>query len=235
MYCICEGAYDTRTHDHEVFDWARNYYKVLRCPSCGQVTILRYVTTGNDIVDEKTKHDPYVEYTRQVLYSPTKQRHYSIPAPIADVLAQAEKVAPTSPRAALILCRAALEETCRAQSIPESKENSKGAVEYLGLKKRVNLLLEREKLSGDLREIMHGIRDIGNESAHGSQISLSGKISQSEVEVLIGLVDYILNRLYVDNARFDEAVRDLNILREKILNTNSKTEKESDNWFPEGW
>lgn len=97
----------------------------------------------------------------------------------------------------------------------------------------MNLLLEREKLSKDLREIMHGIRDIGNEFAHGSQVFLADKVSQDEVEVFIGLVDYVLNRLYVDKARSDEAVKDLNVLKEKILNTNPKTAKESDDLFPQ--
>ena len=233
MHLICEGVHDTRTHHPEAFDWERSYYKVLLCPACEQILILRYVTTGNEINDEKTRQFPYVEYTRQVLYSPTKPRHYSIPAPIADVLTQAEKVAPTSPRAALILCRAALEEICRAQGIPESKVNSKGTIEYLHLKKRVNLLLERERLSDDLREIMHGIRDIGNESTHGAQSSLSQKVSQDEVEVLIGLVDYILNRLYVDKARSDEAIRDLDILRKKILNTTTRSTKDENSPFPD--
>lgn len=122
MDCICEGIYNTQVHDPEFFDWEESHYKILRCPSCSQILILRYVTGGNDFKDEHSDINPYIEYTRQVLYAPTKQRHYSIPAPIADVLAQAEKVVPTSPRAALILCRATLEEICRERNIPESKK-----------------------------------------------------------------------------------------------------------------
>lgn len=222
MYCICEGIYNTRTHDSEAFDWSEGHYKVLRCPSCEQILILRYVTGGNDITDDEAMYEQHVliEYRRQVLYSPAKQRHYSIPASIADVLAQAEKVVPISPRAALILCRATLEEICRKKEIPVSKTNSNGKVEYLNLKNRVNLLLEKERLSRDLRDIMHGIRDIGNEFAHGSQVFLADKVSQNEVEVLIGLVDYILNRLYVDKARTNDAVNNLSILKEKVLSTN---------------
>lgn len=225
MYCICEGIYNTRTHDPESFDWTESQYKILRCPSCRQILILRYVTGGNDITDENSEQKPYVEYSRQVLFSPAKQRHYSIPAPIADVLEQAEKVVPTSPRAAIILCRAALEEICREHNIPENKVNSDGVVERLDLKKRMNILLEREKLTKDLREIMHGIRDIGNEFAHRSQVFLATNISQNEVELLIDLVDYVLNRLYVEKIQSVEAVKGLNILKEKILNKPKSDER----------
>jgi hypothetical protein len=213
MHCICEGTYDTRDHDSESSDYAISHYKVLICPSCKQLLILRYITCGFDF-EEQDPH--YEEYTRQVLYAPTKQRHHSIPPTIADIVAQAEKVVPTSPRAGFILCRAALEQICKEQDIPETKINAKGEVEYIDLKKRLNLLLERERLSKDLREIMHGIREIGNIFAHDSQAYLPEKISQDEVEVLIGLVDYVLNRLYVDKTRTQEAVNELKWLKEKL-------------------
>jgi len=227
MYCICEGIYDTRDHDSESSDYAVSHYKVLRCPSCEQLLILRYITGGFDF-EEQDPH--YEEYDRQILYAPAKQRHYSIPPTIADIVAQAEKVVPTSPRAGFILCRAALEQICKEQAIPETKTTAKGEIEYLDLKKRLNLLLEREKLSKDLREIMHGIREIGNIFAHDSQAYLPEKISQDEVEVLIGLVDYVLNRLYVDKARTQEAVNELKMLKEK-LNPSLKEAKESNDPF----
>ncbi len=226
MYCICEGTYDTRDHDSEAPDYAVSHYKVLRCPSCEQILILRYITGGFDTFDDDL-HNPYVEYTRQVLYAPAKKRPYSIPSKIADIVAQAEKVVPTSPRAGFILCRAALEQICKEQAIPETKTNSKGEVEHLDLKKRLNLLLEKEKLSKDLREIMHGIREIGNIFAHDSQAYLPENISQDEVEVLIGLVDYVLNRLYVDKSRTQEAVNELKTLKEK-LSLNPKKVDDSD-------
>ena len=105
MYCICEGTYDTREHDSESSEYAISHYKVLRCPSCEQILILRYVTGGIDLGEPESR---YVDYERQVLYTPSKPRHHSIPPIIADVVAQAEKVIPTSPRAGFILCRAAL-------------------------------------------------------------------------------------------------------------------------------
>ncbi|MBV6397630.1 MAG: hypothetical protein HFACDABA_03244 [Anaerolineales bacterium] len=223
MYCVCEGIYDTRTHDTESPVYSTSQYKVLICPSCEQLLILRYINSEFEFED----HDPhFAGYTKQILYAPAKERHYSIPRTIADIVAQAEKVVPTSPRAGFILCRAALEQICKEQAIPETKTNSKGEVEHLDLKKRLNLLLEKEKLSKDLREIMHGIREIGNIFAHDSQAYLPDKISQGEVEVLIGLVDYVLNRLYVDNARTKEAVDELKALKEK-LNPTPKGKDES--------
>ncbi|MBI5297963.1 MAG: DUF4145 domain-containing protein [Chloroflexi bacterium] len=214
MLCICEGVYDSREHDPEG-EWFNSHYKVLRCRACEQILILRY-TADLDFIDDSEISSHFVEYTREVLYAPTKQRHYSIPHTIADIVAQAEKVVPTSSRAGFILCRAALEQLCKEQAIPETKTNVKGEVEHLDLKKRLNLLLEKEKLSKDLREIMHGIREIGNIFAHDSQAYLPEKISQDEVEILIGLVDYVLNRLYVDKSRTQKAVNELNMLKDKL-------------------
>ena len=71
---------------------------------------------------------------------------------------------------------------------------------------------------------MHGIREIGNVFAHDSQAYLPEEISQDEVEVLIGLVDYVLNRLYVDKSRTQEAVNELKMLKEKL----SPSPKEAD-------
>jgi hypothetical protein len=229
MYCVCEGTYDTRTHDTESPDYSISQYKVLICPSCEQLLILRYINSEFEFEE----HNPhYEEYSRQVLYAPAKERHYSIPRTIADIVAQAEKVVPTSPRAAFILCRAALEQICKEQAIPETKTNSKGEVEHLDLKKRLNLLLEKEKLSKDLREIMHGIREIGNMFAHDSQGYLPDKISQDEVEVLIGLVDYVLNRLYIDEARTKEAVNELMALKEKLNPTHKEKDESNPSDFP---
>jgi len=216
MYCICEGTYDTREHDSESSEYAISHYKVLRCPSCEQILILRYVTGGIDLGEPESR---YVDYERQVLYTPSKPRHHSIPSVIADVVAQAEKVIPTSPRAGFILCRAALEQICEDHNI--SGRN---------LKKRLDTLLEISNLSDDLREIMHGIRDIGNKLAHNSQESLPKEISQDEAEILIGLVDYVLNRLYVDKARTQEAINELNALKEKV-NPNSQKTQAPDNPF----
>ena len=224
MHCICEGIYDDDGGDG-IFHIISNY-KILRCPACEQILILRYVARIND--DNLRNEPPYIEYEREVLYAPAKQRHYSIHPKIAEIVSQAERVFPASPRAAFILCRAALEQICKERDIPETKPNKKtGEIERLDLKQRLNILLEREKLSKDLREIMHGIREIGNAFAHESQTFLPEKISQDEVEVLIGLVDYVLNRLYTDKARTQEVVSELNSLKNK-LSPSSDASKESD-------
>jgi len=218
MYCICEGVYDTRKGDPEADVYEISHYKILKCPSCGQVLIVRYVKIDGNIDDDFENNSPYTEYEREMLYAPGKQRHDSVPSMIADIVTQAERVVPVSPRAAFILCRATLEQICRERNIPDTRTNSKtGEIERLDLKTRLNLLLEREKLSKDIREIMHGIREIGNAFTHESQIFLTDKVPQEEVEVLIGLIDYILDRLYVDKALAQKAVTDLNILRNKVL------------------
>jgi hypothetical protein len=61
---------------------------------------------------------------------------------------------------------------------------------------------------------------------------LPDKISQGEVEVLIGLVDYVLNRLYVDNARTKEAVDELKALKEKLNPTPKSKDESNPSDFP---
>jgi hypothetical protein len=79
---------------------------------------------------------------------------------------------------------------------------------------------------------MHGIREIGNIFAHDSQVYLPEKISQDEVEVLIGLVDYVLNRLYVDKARTKEAVNELKALKEKLNPTPEGKDESNESDLP---
>jgi hypothetical protein len=224
-YCICEGEYDTQIHDYEPSFWTISYYKILRCPSCKQITILRYVTYGsdfdcNDYDGLAGSEPPDVKYTEEILYVPPRKRHRAIPVAIADVVNEAEITAPHSPRAAFILCRAALEEICREHSIEETSINSKGKEFHLSLYTRLKILFERENLSSELQEIMNGIKELGNTGAHGSQISLADTISAGDVESLLDLLGFVLDRLYVDKARSVEAFEKLKDLKHKVLKTN---------------
>jgi len=220
MGMICEGVYDSRDHDYDYEEWMVSSYKVLRCPSCKDITILRYTTYGNEYgFDIEPEPGPqFTTYYYEVLYGPARSWHYSIPKAITDVLVQAEGVIQNSPRAAFILCRAAIEQLCDEFSIPSHRDNNNGQ-EFLNLKKRLNLLIDQQKLSKDLRNVLHGIRDLGNVGAHGSSEIFINDVSHDDASHLIDLAEYVLDKLYVQPKLIDEAQSKLEAL---LLATKGK-------------
>lgn len=229
MYVICKGTYNSLTHDPEDNYYSLSTYMILRCPNCGGITILRYTTFRNQAEDD---HD-YRKYVEEVLYSPPKQRHKAIPSAITEVVNQAETVAPISPRAAFMLCRGTLEEICREHGIPDSRITKKGKEEYINLKTKLLMLFQDKNLPdylqdilpdnlpnvpSDLVEIVEGIKLLGNEGTHGSQVVFTDKVSVADVQILLSLVDYVLERMYVDEVRAKEVVEKLSELKAKVLN-----------------
>lgn len=214
MHCICEGIDDESAHDPEATVYTKCIYKILRCPSCKEITILKYTTYVDDVSTLEFDYPRYVEYIPEILYSPSRKRHTSIPREIIDVISQAERVISTSPRAAFILCRSVLEEVCREHNISGKNENGK----FKNLETKLNELVDKEKnLPENLKEIMHGIRLVTNEGVHGSQVILAETISNEEVKNLIDLVDYIFYYLYIEKFNQKEASTKLNELQKRIL------------------
>lgn len=209
MHLICEGTDWELDYKPELSTWGVFDYRILRCPLCDEITILRYIRVDGDIRDPD---DMYYEWTREILYSPPKKRDAAIPDTIIDVLSQAERVVPTSPRASFILCRSVLEEICRHHKIADKKPDGK----FKPLDKKLDELVEKERLPALLQDVMHKIRLLTNESTHGSHSALNKNISADEVETLISVVDWILNRLYVDKAREKEATESLESLKTKV-------------------
>jgi hypothetical protein len=64
---------------------------------------------------------------------------------------------------------------------------------------------------------MHGIRDLGNEGAHSSQISFTSSVSTEEVEILLDLLDYTLEKIYIEPARSAAATEKLSTLKARVI------------------
>lgn len=198
--------------------YAIELFKIFTCSACHSATVILYRTVGNEYDDENTGEDWINRvYSQKVLYAPKKQIHLAIPQAIKEVLNQAEAVISDSPRATFILCRAVLEEICNDFEIPTEQQNSKGKSHYIKLHDRLSLLFEQENLPEELQEIIHNIKDFGNEGAHSAHLKFSQQVKAEDAENLVMLVSYVLERLYVDRYRQEEAEKILKTLKNKVL------------------
>jgi hypothetical protein len=225
----CETDFRNRVDYGESGAYCIEIYSLYECPACNEVTIICFSSPGDENLDETHQGNPewelYRRYYRSVLHAPFKQLHSAVPNAIADIVNQAQAVLFKSPRASFILCRAALEEICDEFDIPKKKPNKKGGENFVNLKSRLSQLFDREKMPNDLADIIEGIRELGNEGAHSTHLDFSRKIRPQDVETLLGLVDYVIDRLYVDRHRREEAEEKLNRLRENAgLNPNKSEE-----------
>ena len=225
--CICgkELKYEKNFRHQSRYD-ENDYYSIeiidiFTCPACDAVTVIRYVALGDGYSDAFSSKDPHYDlsrdYRRTVLHAPIKRLHEAIPQSISRVIYEAQSVLPKSTRASFILCRAALEEVCNEFEIPSERENSKGKTNFIPLGGRLTLLFEKEKLPDDLKAIVEGVKDLGNEGAHSDHLTFLKQVKEEEAERLLMLVNYIVERLYVDKFRHKEAEYELNELKEKIL------------------
>jgi len=208
------GEDDTPYYTIEIFE-------IFTCPSCSKATIICYSTLGNGEEDEMNRDNMesefYRDYRRTVLHAPRKQLHYAVPRSIAEVTYQAQSVLSKSSRASFILCRAVLEEICNDFKIPSEGVNKKGKSHFINLKERLTQLFEQEKISEDLVDIIQGIRDLGNEGAHSDHLTFAKQVKVEDADSLLMLVNYVVERLYVDKYRKQEAEEELIKLKEKIL------------------
>jgi hypothetical protein len=203
--------------DHTEF-WVLKY---LVCPACESLTVLLYTAQEDnsqyyETDEEKTENWLWRGYMRRVLYAPKKRLHSSVPYSISEVTNQAQLVFSASPRASFILCRAVLEEICTDFSIPTEKLRDNGKSFFLNLKDRLSLLFQKENLPEDLKSVMQGIRELGNEGAHSNHLSFEKQVIAEDAESLLMLVQYVIEKLYVDKDRQQEAMKILNQLKGKI-------------------
>ena len=226
-YCNCGNLLNHKhTFSHDVFQYENDYvsYKVFKtfiCPRCESVTILLYTaeesTDGYGESDQaKAEIDMNRSYSRKNLYSPTKNLHYSVPQSIAEVTYQAEAVIASSPRASFILCRAVLEEICNDFKIPTTNTSKNGSVYFLKLSKRVSSLVIQENLPKDLETVIDGIRELGNEGAHSDHLNFTNKLGRDAPERILLLIKYVIEKLYIDKYRQEEALKILSELKNKI-------------------
>ena len=221
---FCQTLLDSqRTYSHENRDdYGSPYYiieifEIFLCPSCDEVTLIYYYSFGNEDDDLNRNDENYElfrKYHRTVLHAPNKQFHHAIPQSIAEVTRQAQSVLFKSPRASFILCRAVLEEICNHFEIPSERINSKG---YVNLNQRLNQLFEQEKMSKDLKDIIQGIRELGNEGAHSDHLTFTKQVNVEDAGNLLMLVNYVIERLYVDKYQQKTAEEALRRLKDKIL------------------
>lgn len=192
-------------------------FNIFTCPACTEATIICYSTLGNYEEDREDIEKADREYRRTVLHAPNKQLHYAIPQSIAEVTYQAQSVLSKSPRASFILCRAVLEEICSDFNIPAEELNNKGRTHFFTLKDRLTKLFDREKMSEELIAIIQGIRELGNEGTHSDHLTFSRQVKSEDAENLVMLVEYVVDRLYVDKYRQQQAEEMLSNLKGKIL------------------
>ena len=216
----CKASSSHRQHDEASgFYYTIEIFKLFICLACDSATLILYSTFGNADLDEDDRNDPTAQhfrysYKRTVLYAPRKRHHLAIPKSIAEVADQAESVLYKSPRASFILCRAVLEEICNAFEIPTEKANSKG---FIGLKDRLTQLFQQEGMSEDLQAIINGVKDLGDKGTHRDHLTFSGQVEIQEAENLLMLMRYVLERIFVDRYRQQEAEKVLEKLKAKIL------------------
>ncbi|MBW4451074.1 MAG: DUF4145 domain-containing protein [Spirirestis rafaelensis WJT71-NPBG6] len=214
---IHKSCEDDNGHSIEVL-------KILICLTCNKLTVILYETWVSAYEEEmygyennpqqRDLHDLYREYTKTVLLAPKINLDPCIPEPIAQIIYEAQLVLGKSARASFILCRAVLEEICNDFDIPSKNTNKKG---FIQLHDRLKLLVEKEKISDDLNQIIGGIKELGNEGAHSGHVIFSEKVQNKDAENLLELVNYIVERLYVDKYRQEEAKKGLAQLKNKIL------------------
>ena len=226
-FCNCgnlmksETTFRHQSEEHLSPYYTIEIFEIFTCPACGAATIICYSTLGNDDDDEinrdNIEHEYYRDYRRTVLHAPRKQLHYAVPRSIAEVTYQAQSVLSKSSRASFILCRAVLEEICNDFKIPTVGVNKKGEKHFIMLGVRLTQLFEQEKMSNDLKTIIEGIKDLGNEGAHSDHLTFAKQVNVEDANSLLMLVNYVVERLYVDKYRQQEAEEELIKLKEKIL------------------
>lgn len=225
-YCRCGSVTKTvcsfqQRNNNDLNDfYSIEVIKTLQCLTCNGVSVVLYHGIGNAEEDEiaDKNYPPGRRYARMVLFAPKRRYDDSIPWAIADLMNQAEAILASSPRGCFILCRAALEEICSDFDIPRRKQTRNGKTQFVSLAERIKNLVEQKVLDPSLNQIIDGIRELGNESAHGEHYSLRRRLQLSDADALLELVQYVVDRLYVGPERERVAKEKLHLLNEKVLN-----------------
>ena len=78
-------------------------------------------------------------------------------------------------------------------------------------------MFKQEKMSEDLIAIIQGIRELGNEGTHSDHLTFAKQVEPEDADSLLTLINYVIERLYVDKYRQQEAGDVLTKLKGKIL------------------
>jgi Domain of unknown function (DUF4145) len=224
-YCSCGNLLkDEYNFSLENYDDLSDYFsfkvvKILTCPACESLTVLLY-TAGEQCSDHTETQDAIslrwigLTYKKRILYSPKESFHHAVPHAISEVTNQAKSVLYVSSRASFILCRAVLEEICNDFDIPTEKLRDNGKTYFVNLKDRLSQLSNQENFSEDLQSVIEGIRELGNEGAHSDHLGFSNRTTTYDAERLLRLVEYAIEKLYIDKYRQREAIDILNQLKD---------------------
>ena len=224
----CESRFAHRRNDEQSSDYSIKIFKIFKCLACFELTLLLYSSNGNDDQDE---WNPYITidfhgnvldyrpYTRKVLLSPPQKLHKAIPKAIAEVADQARLVLTSSPRASFILCRALLEEICNDFKILTVNVNGKNKSYFISLQERLTCLFKQEKVEEYLIEIIQGIKELGNEGTHSDHLTFTERFKNKDADSLLRIVNYVMERLYTDKYREEQAKQELAELKAKIIDS----------------
>ncbi len=141
------------------------------------------------------------KYGRKVILMPPRKEHPAIPESIAEITYQAQLNLAASPPASFI-------------KIPVKAE---GKSYPASLAFRLNQLFEQEKMLEDLREIIQGVRQLGNEGAHSEHLTFTKQVNMEEADNLLKIVNYVIEKLFVDKYEQQKAEKVLEELKIKIL------------------
>lgn len=205
MNCIATTSHSQGDGDY----YTDRTIKILMCSSCNFPTVLLYKVQGNEDEDEWEKYQRYPierEWQCLTLYAPNRQVHQAVPTNISEVFNQAEAIRDSSPRASFILCRAVLEEICNDFGIPTKRT----------LEKRLKQLFEQEKIPEDLQDVIQGIRCLGNQGAHSTHETFTKYVKSQQADELLALVYFVIDKLYGDKARQQEATEKSNELKARF-------------------
>ncbi len=222
-YCNCgnllnhEATFRHKSGDREIdIYYTEEIFDFLTCPACNEVTLVCYSASINSNEEYDSKVDLYREFRRTVIHSPNKQLHPSVPRSIVEVISQAQAVLYKSPRASFILSRAVLEEICNEFNIPTEASNKDGKIRFVGLGERLTQLFRQEKMPEGLTDIIRGIKELGNKGAHSKHLFFAKQAKAEDASNLLILVNYVIERLYIDTHRKREAKQVLEDLKLKF-------------------
>jgi hypothetical protein len=146
-------------------------YYLAVCSVCHDA--LLYISTYND---SGPAEFPFADL--ELLYPADVELDHSVPARVRECYSEAVKVQHNAPNAYAVLVRRALESICEDRGI------MKGA-----LKTRLQKLVDRGEIPPNLVESTTILRTIGNEGAHGQ--NLSPYITWAMADLFKAIVEYV--------------------------------------------
>jgi hypothetical protein len=152
-------------------------YKMFSCPICSKVTLLEVYW---DVSLEDRNGTKFLD--EEIIYPVSKVKVQTVPKAVQDAFEAALKVSKIESTMCLIGLRRTMEAICNHQKA-EGKD----------LFNMIENLVKKGILPPVLKEASSITRILGNSAAHGEDIA----VSKHDVPVVIELIQYIIDYLYV--------------------------------------